>query len=89
MVLVIVIIIVGIWLMIHQPAEEAKTVQPDTTAVQQKPSDTAPAQTPSTPATMIQNSGSSNASLNQDSAAIDAQLKTLDSDTTAANQTPQ
>ena len=88
-VVVILVIIVAIALIArkHPAAAPATDLGGSSSAVTAPTADTtasAPATDPSTAA--IQNSGSSDASLSQDAASIDAQMNGLNSDNTAAAQ---
>jgi hypothetical protein len=81
-VIVLIIIIVGVWLM-TRGSDDSKNYQP----VAPTTADTNPQPTtPATPEQKISSSGTSDAALNQDTAAIDTQLGGLKADSTTAAQ---
>ena len=82
-VVVIIIVIIGVWLMTRGGSDDSKNYQP----VAPTTSDVTPQSTaPMTPEQKISGSGISDSALNQDTAAIDAQLGSLKTDSTAAAQ---
>ena len=83
------IVVVGIWFFINQPAASITTTNVPTQAAPQAQTGTpqaAASTTTNSNVAQIQGSGSSDASLDQDSASIDQQLGGLNSDTSAAQQ---
>ncbi len=85
-VVILVIIIVGILLMMKKSAPVTVSTSPTNTAQTNQPVAPAP---DTSPAGLIKSSGTATASLEQDSASVDAELKGLNSDTTSANQAVQ
>ena len=86
-IVILIIIIVGILLMMKKSAPVTVSAPTANTAETQQP---APAPVVDTsPAGLIKSSGTATASLEQDSASVDAQLKGLSTDTTSANQAVQ
>ncbi|MEI8130568.1 MAG: hypothetical protein WCG55_03635 [bacterium] len=86
-IVILVIIIVGILLMMKK---SAPITVPTSTANTPSTSQPAPAPVVDTsPAGLIKSSGTATASLEQDSASVDAALKGLSTDTTSANQAVQ
>lgn len=82
-IVVIIIIIVGIWLMTRDSSSD-REIQ-NTSAVQVQTFN--PSSSSTTPSDSISSSGMSDAALNQDAAAIDAQLGTLSAESGAAAKT--
>lgn len=82
-IVVMIIIIVGIWLMTRDSSSD-REIQ-NTSAVQVQTFN--PSSSSTTPSDSISSSGMSDAALNQDAAAIDAQLGTLSAESGAASST--
>ena len=84
-IVILIIIIVGILLMMKKSAPITVPTATTDQAAQQSPAPVVD----TTPAGLIKASGTSDASLDQDTASIDAQLKAFQSDATSANQVVQ